>query len=51
MLSRVDLTPTLPKADLTPPLTSIYDSVSAYHISEIALSANYFRIQTQIYGE
>lgn len=46
-----DSTPTMPRADSTPPLPSIYNSVSACRISEIAPSANHFRIQTQINGE
>lgn len=44
-------TPTLPRVDSTPPLPSIYDSVSACRISEVAPGANYFRIQIQINRE
>lgn len=43
-----DSTSTLPKADSTPPLQSIYDSISTYRISEIALGANHFRVQSRI---
>lgn len=46
-----DSTPTLPRVDSTLPLPTIYDSVSACHISEIVPGANHFRIQTQINRE
>lgn len=46
-----DSTSTLPRADSTPPLPSIYDSVSACRISEIVPGANHFRIQIQINEE
>lgn len=46
-----DSTPTLPKVDSTPSLLSIYNSVSACHISEIVPGANHFRIQIQINKE
>lgn len=45
-----DSTPTLPRADSTPPLPTMYDSVSACRISEISPGANHFRIQTQLNG-
>lgn len=41
----------LPKVDSTPPLSSIYNSVSVCRISEIVPGTNHFRIQTRINGE
>lgn len=46
-----DSTPILPRADSTPLSLSIYDSVSACYISEIAPGANHFRIQIYINEE
>lgn len=46
-----DSTSMLPKADSTPPLLSIYNSVSACRISEIALGTNHFKIQIRINEE
>lgn len=41
-------TPMLHRVDSTLPLHTIYDSVSTCQISEIALRANYFRVQSQV---
>lgn len=46
-----DSTSTMPRVNSTPPLPTIYGSVSVCRISEIAPGANHFRIQTQINGE